>query len=500
MKNQTPLGNLRGNDSAPSSGGHAGIPGMRGRTKWFRVSRLIRSGHAAFLFLICAAVLCSSCAALSSRVVSDPAPGAARLRAGGSLQAEVNLLAQPLIDSGEACGMAVAVVGPDGVARTYGYGRTGRRGDGQPPGGDTIFQIGSVSKLFMDALLARLVQEGQLSYQDTVRSILPANVPLSADAGDLTLYELVTNTGGLPRQPNNPRQMWYFISFLFTGHNLYGCINKNYLYDYLRTCRLPPKAKRVYGYSNIGIGLLTHLIEVKTGRSISDLLDEKICRPLNLHDTVLHLSAEQKTRLAVGHPGNQPKFMPRSATMEPWDMGGILGGSCGLYSTANDLMVFARANLGQLHHPLEPLLMSMQAVRVKAPREDVGLGWSVNYFNDFNGGRLTLVYKHGMVAGYSAYVGVNAERQVAVVALCNNFNWHDKVGHNLLLRLSEAYAPARDLRGSIAPPAESGRLGSIGQDRGDGLWEGLWRPSAIFSPAASNQDPCVSLSPVAYGQ
>jgi len=478
---------------AAFGGSRAGVPGIRWIAKWFWVSRLIRPGQAALVFLMGAAILCTSCAAFSSRVISDPAPGAARLRAGGSLQAEVDLLAQPLIDSGEARGMVVGVVGPGGTTRTYGYGRTDC-GDGQSPGGDTIFQIGSVSKLFVDALLARLVEERQLKYEDTVRSILPTNVPLSADAGGLTLYELVTGTGGLPRQPYGPTQMWYFLSFLFTGHNLYGCINKEYLYDYLRTCRLPPKERRGYVYSNIGLGLLTHLIEVKTGRSISDLLEEKICRPLNLHDTVLRLDEEQKCRLAVGHPGNQPKFMPRSADMEPWDMGEILGGSCGLYSTANDLMVFARANLGQLHHPLEPLLMSMQAVRVKTPREDVGLGWLVNYFND---GRLGIAYKQGMVSGYSSYVGVNVERQVAVVVLCNNFNWDDKVGHNLLLRLSEAYAPAQGTQASIAPVEASGRLESNSESCGAGILEGLWRPSAVCSPAESNQRQCVSFSTVA---
>ena len=418
----------------------------------FPVWRLLRSRQAVFPFLIGAAILCTSCAALSSRVISDPAPSAARLRAGGSLQAEVDLLAQPLIDSGEACGMVVGVVCPDGVPRFYGYGRTGRPGDLQPPGADTIFQIGSISKLFVDALLVRLVDEGQLHYEDTVRSILPPTVPLSEDAGKLTLYELVTNTGGLPRQPNNLRQMWYFTSFLFTGRNLYGCITKEYLYDYLRTYRRPPKAERGYAYSNIGMGLLTHLIELKTGRSISDLLDEKICRPLGLRDTGLDLNAEQKNRLAAGHAGDQPKFMLRKANVGPWDMGEILGGSCGLYSTANDLMVFARANLGQLHHPLEPALISMQSVLVKTPTEDVGLGWSVNYFKE---GRVVLTYKHGMVSGYSSYVGINAGQRIGVVVLCNNFNWDDKIGHNLLLRLSDAYPPLSVQRCSNPLPEES---------------------------------------------
>jgi hypothetical protein len=105
-----------------------------------------------------------------------------------------------------------------------------------------------------------------------------------------------------------------------------------------------------------------------------------------------------------------------------------------------------------------------------------------------------------MVAGYSAYVGVNVERQVAVVGLCNNFNWNDKVGHNLLLRLSEAYPPTQRIQASIAPPAESRWLESIRKGSGAGILEGLWRPSAIFSPAASSQCQPVSFSPVAQGR
>jgi CubicO group peptidase (beta-lactamase class C family) len=309
------------------------------------------------------------------------------------------------------------------------------RAMGSPPQGDTIFQIGSVSKLFVNALLARLIAEQKLSYDDTVRSIIPANIPLSKDAGALTIYELATNTGGLPRQHNDFTQLRYFISYLLTGRNLYGCVTKDSLYNYLKKYKRHRKKTHDYVYSNLGNGLLTHLIELKTGRSISKLLQEKICRPLGLRDTVLHLNLEQRSRLATGYPGDQPKFKSRRTPMEPWDMGEILGASCGLHSTANDLLVFAHANLGQKNHPLEPHLLSLQHFQVRTSDDEHGIGWSIQHFHEDQD---ALIYKQGMVSGYSAYIGLNAKHQIAVVVLYNNFFWREKVGHNLLLRILEA--------------------------------------------------------------
>jgi len=289
------------------------------------------------------------------------------------------------------------------------------------------------------SVLAILVDEGQLRYEDTLRSILPAEVPLSATVGELTLQELVTHTGGLPRQPMDRTQMFYFARYLFTGHNLYGYIDKAYLYDYLRTYHVKPKAERKYVYSNIGVALLAHLIELKTGRSLPDLVAEKICRPLNMRDTAFYLNSDQRRRLAVGHVGDQPKCMFRNTPMDSWDMGKIMRATGGLYSTVNDLLIFARANLGLLNHPLEPRLAETHEIQLKTPEEDVALGWLFNYFDN---GRVTLLYKHGMVSGYNSYIGLNVNKRIAVVVLSSNFNWDDKIGHNLLLRLSDGL-PAR---------------------------------------------------------
>ncbi len=395
----------------------------RGAVGWFRVVASVT----VLLLLV------TGCRTFSARLVEDPGPAVARLQVGGTIEVEVDRLAQPLVQSREVYGMAVGVMTPDGQVRTYGYGSTGLPGEAERPRGDTIFQIGSVSKLFIAALLAVLVDEGALSYEDTVRSILPPEVRLNEDVGKVTLYELATNTGGLPRQPFCPSQLKDFIAYLCTGRNVYAYFTKPYLYRYLRRTHIKPKEKREYVYSNIGYGLLAHLIEVKTGRSFADLLEEKICRPLNLRDTTFVLSAEQRQRLAVGHAGGQPRFLRRGTPMEPWDMGEIMRASACLYSTVNDLMVFTQANLGGEQLRLERVLASTLRVQLSRPEEDVALGWLINYLGE---DRLKITYKHGMVAGYHCYVGMNVEGRIAVVVLCNTFAWEDKIGHNLVLLLS----------------------------------------------------------------
>ena len=392
--------------------------------------------------------LLPGCTTFSARLVSDPAPAVARLQAGGSLAKEVDALAQPLIRSGEIFGITVGVATPDGSIQTFGYGRSGAPGEAQPPRGDTVFQIGSVSKVFVTALLAVLVDQGVLRYEDTVRSILPPDVQIAEEMGNVTLYELATNTGGLPRQPFCPSQLRDFLAFLFTGSDLYAYFDKPYLYDYLRKKHIKPKASREYVYSNIGFGLLAYLLELKTGRPIQELIEEKICRPLHLRDTTFVLSGEQKRRLSVGHAGGQPRFMRRGSPIQPWDMGEIMRASGCLYSTANDLLVFAQANLGLLHHPLEPALASTQRVRLSRPEEDVALGWLINHLGD---AQLKVTYKQGVVAGYSAYLGMDPEAHLAVVVLYNTFSWEEKIGHNLVLRLARGLAPRE--AGPPIPPA-----------------------------------------------
>jgi CubicO group peptidase (beta-lactamase class C family) len=384
----------------------------------------------AIIFFIGIILLQTGCAGYTSRSIVDPTIAATRLHNGGEIKTEVDALALPLIRSQNIHDVAIGVLTPDGQPHFFNYSIATNA-----PGSNTLFQIGSLTKVFVAGLLTILVDEGKLSYDDTVRSILPPDVKITPELGAVTLGELADHTSGLPREPHTFQQLRFVVAFVFGGINPYQFITKDYLYDYIATHHVPPKAERKYNYSNLGYGLLAHLIEIKTGRSLPDLIQEKICGPLNLHDTVFFLSPEQRTRLQQGHAGDEPRFWPRNVKMNAWDMGEIMRASGEMYSTTSDLLTFAKSNLGLLGSPLDPLLAKNDQVQVRAPGEDITYGWMINRYPEWGA---NIQYMNGIMAGYSSYIGLETDKKLAVVVLYSNFNWQDKVGHNLLLRLANS--------------------------------------------------------------
>ena len=384
--------------------------------------------------LVLALLRVASCASgtLASREVYDWRPAASRLHGGGSIGSEVDRLARPLIVSGETDGIAVGV-SVAGRSRFFGFGHA-RDGESGIPDAGSIFQVGSVTKLFVWRLLSILVDEGALRYDETVREILPPSVALSPDAGSLTVRELALHMAGLPREPFSFAQINCFIDYELSGRNLYRCITRKYLYRYLSRLRIEPKTRRQFCYSNLGGALVAHLIEVKTGRTVAKLIDEKICRPLRLKDTAFVLSTAQKARLVSGHAGDQPWLLRRHTPLAPWDMGEFMSGSGALYSTPADLLVFAKSTLALVNSPVDPISRRRKRFPIRTSEDAALLGWRTDHFDN---GRVAIAYKVGLVAGYESYVGLDLARQIAVVVLCSNFNWNDKIGHNLILRLAK---------------------------------------------------------------
>ncbi|MGD0511072.1 MAG: serine hydrolase domain-containing protein [Candidatus Micrarchaeaceae archaeon] len=384
--------------------------------------------------LLC--LFCLSCSPLSSRIIYDPKPSVERLQLGETtIEAEVDDLAEPLIKSKEATCLEIGVLLPDGSIQSYGYGRVRDTGPPTLPDKNTIFQIGSVTKLFTASVLELLVEEGQIKYSDTVKDILPKTAKLSSDMSKITLYELVTHTSGLPREPVTIKQLMYFMHYEFTGKNLYGYMNKAWLYDYLKTVKIKSKPHE-FQYSNIGYGLLAQLIEVKTETPFQDLVTDKIFAPLHMKDTVSSLSREQQDRQAMGHVGDQPYFMKRNTPMKSWDMGEVMAPSGGIYSTVTDLLIYAKHTLAMEDSPLDPVLIKTTEPKVsQQDGETSALGWTLSKAGDDH---TSITYKHGMTSGCSSYIGLNMSKKIAVVVLCGSFNWNDKIGHNLLLRLSQS--------------------------------------------------------------
>lgn len=368
-----------------------------------------------------------------TRQEAEPAGAAPRKE---TLRAGVERLVQPVLAAHETPGLIVGVATPDGRRHFFSYGQG--ETDGRPLGPDTRFPIGSLTKGYVGALLAVLVDEGVMRWDDTLGELLPG-LHTTPAAARLTLLQLSTHSAGLPRQPTDLRMLTGLLRFTFTGSNFYGVMDAQGLTRFMAGFTPPPHPEPAY--SNIGYALIGMAIEARTGRSLDALLAEKVLAPLHLAHTGFDPGQAHR---AQGHAGDQPYFMPRGRPVADWRFPAAMQGSAALYSTAADMLDFAVAHLDADSDHLHGLLADNLRVRKPRPLDAPGIAWVTD---DFDG--IAITNQVGMAVGHTAYVGVQRDSRMAVVVLQTSFNWNFKIGHKLLLRL---------VRGQIdwsEPPLES---------------------------------------------
>ena len=309
------------------------------------------------------------------------------------------ILVQRIDEAKQSVGIVVGVIEPSG-RRFVSYGSLAK-GDKRPLDGDTLFEIGSISKVFTSLLLSDMVERGELALTDPIAKFLPANVKIPERGGrSIVLQDLSTHTSGLPRLPTNmsPKDQ----------ANPYVDYSVEQLYQFLSSYTLTRDIGAQYEYSNLGGGLLGHLLARKAGTDYESLVRSRITAPLKMSSTVITISPELQTRFATGHS-------ERLVPVSNWDIG-TLAGAGALRSTANDLLNFLAVPLGYTSSPLAPAFARMLTVRrpTGQPGVDVALAWHI-----FTRGGDDLIWHNGGTGGYRSFIGYNPKARVGVVVMSN---------------------------------------------------------------------------------
>jgi len=314
----------------------------------------------------------------------------------------------------QGVGIVIGVIGPEG-RRVIAYGSL-EKGDARPLNGDTVFEIGSATKVFTSLLLADMVQSKQVALDDPVAKYLPATVKMPERNGrSITLVDLSTHTSGLPRLPGNMNPK--------DPYNPYADYSVEQLYQFLSGYQLTRDIGSTYEYSNLGGGLLGHVLARRAGMDYEALVESRICAPLGMKSTAITLTPEMKARLAVGH----------NATLEPvknWDLP-TLAGAGALRSTANDLLSFLAANLGYSKSSLSPAMAAMLKTRRPTGQAglEIALGWHILTSNGKE-----IIWHNGGTGGYRSFMGFDPKTRIGVVALSNTSSnmGVDDIGRHLL--------------------------------------------------------------------
>lgn len=340
----------------------------------------------------------------------------------------------PRLQAGHLAGAAIGTLDN---GREH-YLNIGQSNFGTTPAIDrnSVFEIGSITKVFTNVLLADMVLRGEVSLDDPVQKFLPATVKVpTRGARQITLLDLATASSGLPRLPTNmaPRD----------PTNPYADYSVQQLYDFLSSYTLSRDIGSQYEYSNLGMGLLGHALALRAGTSYEALLIERVLTPLGMHDTRITLTPSMQQRFVTGHDADME-------AVPAWDLP-TLAAAGGLRSTASDMLKFARAALDARRGrgPLaKAFTLSMQPRRpAGSPAMRIGLGWHVLQAHGH-----TLTWHNGGTGGFRTWMGVDSATNVAAVVLTNGGNSSDEIG----LRLLDAESPLRTIvaRPVVTVPAD----------------------------------------------
>jgi CubicO group peptidase (beta-lactamase class C family) len=188
----------------------------------------------------------------------------------------VDNLAERAMRSGRRVGLVVGYVA-GGEEWVRGYGRCGTGAPDRPDGG-TIFEIGSITKVFTGLLLADLAERGIVGLDDPPARYLPASAAGPTSGGrEIILADLASHTSGLRRDPKGMLGRW-----LGDRHNPYAALSAEDVYEGLARTRLRRRLGERARYSNLGAGLLGQALARAAGQPYEQLVRERIGLPLDV--------------------------------------------------------------------------------------------------------------------------------------------------------------------------------------------------------------------------
>jgi CubicO group peptidase (beta-lactamase class C family) len=297
--------------------------------------------------------------------------------------------------------------------------------EGKAPDRDSVYEIGSVTKVFTALLLADRVKAGVVKLDDPVQKHLPDGWTLPRrDDRDITFLHLATHTSGLPRLPHG-----FIGAAIVHPDEPFAKFSAEAFKKGLPNTKIQHAIGARHEYSNLGTGLIGDaLTHASKAASYEALLRDRVLRPLALDDTAIALNESQTRRLIRGYDSNG-KRQPN------WEFATCA--ACGaLRSTAGDMLKFIKVNADPSGPLRDSLLLTQQNWRdIRPGEEEYGLSW-VRYPGKKKAP--PLIWHNGQTGGYHSFVGFIPGRG-GVVVLCNVATFAvDGVGFAVLKHLAEA--------------------------------------------------------------
>jgi serine-type D-Ala-D-Ala carboxypeptidase/endopeptidase len=312
-------------------------------------------------------------------------------------------------------GIVVGVIGPEGRRIIS----AGQRSVDDPhvPDGNTVFEIGSITKVFTALLLAEMAEENELAVNDPVTKYLPNVFKVPTRNGKaISLLDLATHMSGLPFMPNESAASSDSEANKFSVADLRHFIGH---------CELHSDIGAKWEYSNIGYWLLSEALAGRGGVNYETLVHKRVIAPLNLTNTAFALTPKMKTNFAAGHNA----VLQASPAISTLPIYSIMPAAGGLYSTANDLLKLLAVAMDYDRSSLDRAMRLTWNTRRPMSRDgfEQALAWTV--IRDEND---LLLAHDGGTFGYASSIAWDPARRAGVVVLSNQVTNVADIARHLL--------------------------------------------------------------------
>ena len=264
-------------------------------------------------------------------------------------------------------GLAVLII-KDDKSHTFFTGEM-KKGTNNTVNKNSLFEIGSITKLFTNLLFKKISETGKISLDNKVSDFLPD----MKSVGSITIRQLITHTSGLPRLPKNlkPKNI----------SNPYREYTEQDLENFLKLYKNEKTPGEIFEYSNVGYALLSYILIKIENTSYENILKINILQPLGMEHTYIHIPKKEYGFLAQGYNSDGNKI-------SLWNQE-IFVGAGGIVSNISDMEKFLKWNMAQS----EPLLAFVK--------------------------QKNIFWHNGMTGGYASFLAFNIENKTGLVILAN---------------------------------------------------------------------------------
>ncbi|MBI3481214.1 MAG: beta-lactamase family protein [Nitrosomonadales bacterium] len=376
-----------------------------------------------------------------------------------STKAYITKLIQYEMDKNKVSGLSIALVDDQRIVWAEGFGYADQECK-IPATAETIYRIGSISKLFTDTAAMQLVEQGRLDIDQPLRNYLPgfAIKTCCPSATEITPRQLMSHHSGLPR--DHLKGFMTATPAPFT--ELAGDIHDDY-------AAYPPN--RVFSYSNLGISLLGSVIQNQSGMPFAEYMRQSVLIPLGMSNSSFDTGLSSSALMAKGYLG-------RKAAIDP-SLRDVPAG--GLNSSVNDVshfmsMVFADGMSGN-HQILkaDSIAEMLRPQNTDVPLDfnfHVGLGWMLSTIGKSTIENAGLVAHHaGGTILFHSQIYMLPEHKLGVVVLSNSSTSGQVVDHIATEALSLALEAKSGIRqqehNNIQPDIKPLPVETVGEYIGD---------------------------------